>query len=166
MNTLSGIFSSPGGYGPLVDVITGTEQDRAAELNARIAALNETKRTLKEFDLNIEQSLGQITPAQREFGITQADALLAHQNAALGDPSTYRGQVADAAVEGAQEGLAWEQRSVERVTNAVVGNVFAFIPTWAWIAGGVYGLYYLGVFDDLKGSLKGAAAKKLRKYNN
>jgi len=81
----------------------------------------------------------------------QADA----QEAAFStdDPSTWNREVAQEFLAGAGEGLKCFPDTFRSALNAAAGWSLRLVPWWAWMAAGVAGLAYLGVFDGLKGSL-------------
>ena len=126
----TGLFQS---WGPLWDTLTGAERDRAIELNNKIEELNKSR-----------VAAGKLTQAQADA----AQEALWSEN-----PDDYREIVKDAFVEGAEEGLKAQQEFLELATNKVLKTAAGYIPTAVWIGAGVFALYYLGIFDGLKGSL-------------
>lgn len=129
-DTNTGFFSS---WGPLWNVLTGAERDRAIELNRKIEELNKKR---------VEQ--GKLTQAQADA----AQAALWSEN-----PNRYREIVGNAFAEGAEEGIRAQQEFIEMATNKLFRTAAGYVPTIAWIALGVFVAHYLGVFDGLKGSL-------------
>jgi hypothetical protein len=121
------------GWGSLWDVITGAEQERGDELNRRIIELNEQR-----------VAAGRMTREQADRANTAV---------AADDPSAYRAAVGEAFLEGAAEGISAQQRWLNNAMNSVVSTGLGYVPTLVWVGLGVYGLYYLGAFDNLKGSL-------------
>lgn len=119
-------------YNPLSwSAFTGVDLDaeakRRAELEAWETALDEKA-------------------AERGIWDEQAQEVHRRQQAidaaAYGSGSDYAGQVNDAFVEGAQEGLADMQTGVkDTLTGGLafsVKGVLGFVPWWAWLAGAIY----------------------------
>lgn len=135
-----GATDGVGGWGDLLDVITGKATDDANAVDAKIMQLNADR-----------VALGAMTQAQADA----ANAALLADN-----PEGYRRAVGDAAMEGAMDGLAAEQRWVKETLGDVVGTVgkgvLGFVPWWVWVGGGAYVAYRLGAFDNL---LKPAKAR-------
>lgn len=126
----TGFFES---WGPLWGVLTGAERDRAIELNQKIEELNKKR---------VEQ--GKMTQKQAD----DAQAALWSEN-----PDDYRRIVGDAFVEGAEEGIRAQQEFLEKFANKFTKTAIGYVPTVVWIGLGVAAAWYLGVFDNLKGSL-------------
>lgn len=126
----TGFFQS---WGPLWDVLTGAERQRAIELNQKIEELNKKR---------VEQ--GKLTQKQAD----DAQAALWSEN-----PDDYRSIVGDAFNEGAAEGIKAQQDFLEMFANKFTRTAVGYVPTVVWIGLGVAAAWYLGVFDNLKGSL-------------
>lgn len=120
-------------WGPLWDVLTGAEKDRAIELNQKIEELNKKR---------VEQ--GKLTQKQAD----DAQVALWSEN-----PEDYRSIVGDAFTEGAAEGIQAQQEFLEMFANKFTRTAVGYVPTVVWIGLGVAAAWYLGVFDALKGSL-------------
>lgn len=120
-------------WGPLYDVLSGAERKRAIELNDKIDELNKSR-----------VAAGKMTQAQADA----AQEALWSEN-----PDDYREIVKDAFWEGAMEGLKAQQEFLELATNKLLKTAADYVPTAVWIGVGVFALYYLGIFDGLKGSL-------------
>lgn len=151
--------------GALWDVLSGSEAERARELEARIAELNARR-----------VAMGRMTQAQ-------ADAA----NAAVvnDDPDAYVAQVGDAFIEGAKEGeqaeLAWVGTVAEKITGiptrlavqaaeSAARGILGSLPWWVW-AGAVVGVLWWtgaigpGLFMATRGSASGIQRRATRKLH-
>jgi hypothetical protein len=120
-------------WGPLYDILSGAERKRAIELNNKIEELNKSR-----------VAAGKLTQAQADA----AEVALWSEN-----PDDYRELVGEDFGKGLEEGIKAEQEFLELATNKFLKTAADYVPTAVWIGVGVFALYYLGIFDGLKGSL-------------
>lgn len=112
------------GWRPLWDVVTGKEDDRAADLDRREYDLMQERlrRGLIDqgtYDRWLAKKLGQQEPSARE-------------------------QVGEAFVEGAAEGAAAIQRGVKETLRAPINWAFGAIPWQLWLIGAGFLFWWLG----------------------
>lgn len=125
--------------GPVWDVITGKAARDDAEVNAKIAQLNQDRA-----------NLGIVTQEQADADTARLMEM----------PDDFRSQVWDELEVGIKEGAAKEisfvQDTVQKVAEATgtllnetgktaAKAIWAAIPWWVWIGGAVYGAWYFGL---------------------
>lgn len=115
----------------MVDLWYPGETDRAKELEKRNLELNQRK---------LEK--GQVN----EDWVNQQEGRFNQDG-----PDTYNGQISDAAMEGAKDGLASMPGTVRDALSTGAGWTLSFIPWWGWLiaAGVVWG--YIGGWTYLRG---------------
>lgn len=112
------------GWGDLWSVMTGAEQRRGEELDRRLAELN-------------RDALESNRWTQEQFNAAEANRL-------DGATGNTRGEVIEAAAEGAVEGLVSLPDNVRRGVDGAARWTLSAVPWWAWIVGGVALFVYLG----------------------
>jgi len=149
--------------GALIDVLDGSEAARAADLQARIEALNARRVAMGR--------------------MTQEAADAANAAVAADDPDTYVSQVGDAFIEGAKEGetaeLEWVGTVSEKIVsvpvklavqaaNSAARGFFGNLPWWVWVGGVIAILWWTGaigpgLFAATRGSARGVQAAGIRR---
>lgn len=117
----------------LVDLWYPGESNRAVELEKRNRELNQRK--LEKGQVNEDW-------VRQQEGRFNADG-----------PDTYNSQIANAAGEGAMEGLATMPGKVRSALTSGAGWTLAFVPWWAWLIGAGVAFGYLGGWSSMRGVL-------------
>lgn len=121
--------------------VTGIDLDAEAE---RTRELNERKEAMDQ----AAYKRGIWTPEDLQFVHQQRMS-----DAEAWNPDRYNAEVAQAAAEGARDGLVEIQGAVKDAATSAAGftlrGVFGFVPWWLWIVGLGVAAWYLGAFRGI-----------------
>lgn len=97
-----------------------------------------------------DDRLAQIAKRNRERGIyDDTQYALTLERLGYSNTDRYAGEVGDAFIQGAEEGLASMQRNVKDSLTSTAGfslrAILGFIPWWVWLLAFIWALWQLGL---------------------